>query len=533
MFSSLHTVKDKVKNNSLQTNNKGFKLNFNVKEVKKKFREDVSKTVEYENLDYSSAASYSTTHETAAAAVANNDSVMSATAIISNVIDLFMKFGLKLGKLGKKLLELLFKKKKFKLVKKDKPTGGNTTDTKKTDDDKKKTEEKKKEDEKKEEDKKKTEEKKKEEDKKKTEEKKKEDEKKEEDKKKTEEKKKEEDKKTSTKNEYKNIINKAGVGISSDDIKSYVVQGNNIVVELVSGTKVTLNAQTKSVEKVTTADNEYYYKNGHISGSKNPVSIFSDSANKNGQYGGAQQDFTINIDKLANDKFIKESIKTYFGSDDAQTVRTILESIECCGCNFVAVVTAILKEYEGREEDFYNTFGYEMYTVDENGNVDFNYERLIVEEFCYFRSHSFDYESDGVWDSYGASSAWGVKNITTGINDSGARVCFEHLRDKYNLDMEYTTINEERLLSREEIETYLNEGKSVVICTNSYNVYNTGYVKEGSLPYFSEMGYGGHAMTITGFDEYGNMLVSTWGNEFTISVQNPEGAYWTYYEIIG
>ena len=40
-------------------------------------------------------------------------------------------------------------------------------------------------------------------------------------------------------------------------------------------------------------------------------------------------------------------------------------------------------------------------------------------------------------------------------------------------------------------------------------------------------------MTITGFDEYGNMLVSTWGNEFTISVQNPGGAYWTYYEIIG
>ena len=537
MFSSLHTVKDKVKSNPLSSNKGKIKLNFSIKDVKKKYRDEVSKTENYDEIDYSSAKTNEVSSSTGAV-TANQTKVVSYATLISILASLFGGLGCVLGFFGMKLIQLLIKKGKIKLYKDneyviidqnlaigDPSNKDSDVDNKELDKD---TEQKKNDEKKKEEEKKRKEE----EDKKKKEEEKKR--KEEEDKKKKEEedkkKKEEENKKNDTKQTYVANINKIGLNITATDIKNIKTDGNNTIVELNNGVNIVLNNQT--VSKIITSDNEYYYKNGHLVGSKNFVGLFSEKTNSTGQYGGAQQDFTNNIDELSKDPIIKNTIKEFYNVDDTQSVRTLLESIECCGCNFVAIATAIMKKYQGREEDFYNTFGYDMYKIDKNGNVDFNYERLVVEEFCYFRTHNFDFEGDGIYDSYGSSTVQGAKYIKTGLNNQGAQVCYEYLQNKYNFDGTFEFKNDGTLLTREEIEDYLNQGRSVVICTNSYTLNNTGYVKQGSFTSFSEMGYGGHGMTITGFDDYGNMLVSSWGNEFTISVQNPGGSFFTYYEIM-
>ena len=258
--------------------------------------------------------------------------------------------------------------------------------------------------------------------------------------------------------------------------------------------------------------------------------LYTDSNNHIAQYGGNQQDLTDRVDELASAQYIKDLIKRDFGTTDPQAIRSFLTSITCCGCNYTAVVNSVFNQYNGREQDFYNDFGYPMYTVDKNGNIDYNYEYMITEIYSLYRRTSFDFDGDGYYDVYGTGNIWEASNKgADGIDSKGAEFCYNYLKDKYGLSGQYTVFDEGRLLTQDEINSYLAQGKTIILCTNNYNVYQT---VPDALYY---PGHEAHAMVITGYDENNQLHVSTWGHDYVVDSRqpNPDYGYWTYYEIIG
>ena len=121
-----------------------------------------------------------------------------------------------------------------------------------------------------------------------------------------------------------------------------------------------------------------------------PISIFDEENRKSFQYGGDQETFVNNFEKLIKDERIWNEMQKYFpvssfGSYDKAMFfyKRYFEFIFDSGCGYVAAVDRIFKEFEGREEEFEQVFGYPMYTVDDVGNIDFNYEILSLEFFNY------------------------------------------------------------------------------------------------------------------------------------------------------
>lgn len=346
---------------------------------------------------------------------------------------------------------------------------------------------------------------------------------------------------TDTKADFGSIVKyakKVGFNISKDDISKVEKSGDNLVAYLKNGNKVTIDANTNKVTSVyvSSKDVTFYYKDGHVSGSSNPEisSIFSDANNGNGQYGGSQHDFKNNTEELLKNKDIMNILQNTFGTNDPEACAAYLRSINSMGCHFTALINSVFDQYKGREQEFYDTFGFPMYTVDKNGNIDYNYETLIVDIHSKYWTTSIDWESDGVWDHYGSGNIWDAASSANcqGINIYGAQFCYDYLKEKYGINGGVDII-ENRMITEDEFNQLTESGKNIIINSNCYTLRNPdGSWAEDNYRY-------GHAMTVTGFttDANGNrvMTVSNWGKEYLIypTESFDYGGSFVYWDVVG
>ena len=103
------------------------------------------------------------------------------------------------------------------------------------------------------------------------------------------------------------------------------------------------------------------------------ISIFDNENIESKQYGANQKDFFLNFDNLINNKQIWDELQIYMpyevfdNMDDALFFyKKYFELICECGCGYVAATNYIFHQFEDKEKEFENKFGYPMYTVDEN-----------------------------------------------------------------------------------------------------------------------------------------------------------------------
>ncbi len=168
------------------------------------------------------------------------------------------------------------------------------------------------------------------------------------------------------------------------------------------------NGATVVFDKPINTNTETFYNNSNIyynySDPENPyyrrynpetddfdyISIFDIENSYNEQYGGNQQDFELHFDSLIRDKYIWNELQkyfpeSYFGSHEQAMFfyKKYFKKIADNGCGYIAAINKVFMEFTGREQEFENTFGYPMYKVDSNGNIDFNYERLTLEFIDY------------------------------------------------------------------------------------------------------------------------------------------------------
>lgn len=123
-------------------------------------------------------------------------------------------------------------------------------------------------------------------------------------------------------------------------------------------------------------------------GEYHDISIFDYENITTRQYGANQNVFHDHFSVLIQDPLIMEEIQKMFpyskidkDLDPMIFYRFYLDTIRKDGCSFAAGVNAIFNLYEGREDEFYNTFGFPMYNISSNYQVDFNYEVMMLAYF--------------------------------------------------------------------------------------------------------------------------------------------------------
>lgn len=106
--------------------------------------------------------------------------------------------------------------------------------------------------------------------------------------------------------------------------------------------------------------------------------------------GGSQEDIYKNFDELIKNQVIYDEMQAYFPISEFDTYeeaigfyKAYFHNISKNGCGYVAWVNVIFHAFEGQEKAFYNTFGFPMYTVNNKGFIDFNYEPLIIKYYNY------------------------------------------------------------------------------------------------------------------------------------------------------
>lgn len=118
--------------------------------------------------------------------------------------------------------------------------------------------------------------------------------------------------------------------------------------------------------------------------------IFNKENIKSCQFGANQLDFQNNYLSLIKDPLIYEEIQKYFPEKDFDFdeerdyfYKRYLQIIADCGCGYTALTDSIFKYFNGKEELFYQTFGFPMYVIKDD-NIDYNYELMTLKMFNYY-----------------------------------------------------------------------------------------------------------------------------------------------------
>lgn len=297
-------------------------------------------------------------------------------------------------------------------------------------------------------------------------------------------------------------------------------------------------------------------KNGLAVGGENldgNADVFDDQ----GGYGGDQGDLEHNKSgwkflfwRFGADKELFDFVRTYdnFQNYSNDEIVALYKKINSEGCGYVAFANNIFVEFEGREQEFEEVFGFPMY----NESGDFNFNRLLIDFYASTDDRYDLNQPDGSLALVHAALSrymgreeefrekYGVELYLNGDRNSGCwnEEAMQRILDEYQgqdiveleqsgmsgyemnnrihqymsdkgIHYESEFVQSPQLLGTEQIDQYLDSGKNINIVVSDFNLYNeNGDIVHGDV--------GGHWMTITGTTEDGRYIVSSWGERYYI-----------------
>ncbi len=289
--------------------------------------------------------------------------------------------------------------------------------------------------------------------------------------------------------EYKESTNFKSLSKSVIPVKYMEVDGNilyfnsnNKLIGL-DGNKITMEYGGKG-DTFNISINE----NGMIiirDSQNNPLNIFADYNLEIGQYGGNQMD--LNNADLLLDNSMQALLEKYIPQATDEEKLAFLSSASEVSCGYTAMTNIVFKYFEGKEQEFYNTFGYPMYEVTSSGeslSIDYNYEPLIIDLFCHANNVK---ESNLLLVKY---------NYFFGTDDGTFDRMYNYLEQNYGMSLGSGTGNS--------IYTFIAE--------KGYTLYEM----DGDVYAQFEPGEGYHAMTIVDYTDDGKPIVSSWGKKYIL-----------------
>ena len=330
--------------------------------------------------------------------------------------------------------------------------------------------------------------------------------------------------------ELYNKYNLIQYGAKVFDIVSITSINEFNCIQLANGTKLSFDQQTGELFAITIGKNGYYFSDGHITSATLSPSIFRRNNLENNQYGGNQCVFSNNFEELLNNPEIMRILKENFPDATMEDYELYLKKVSNCGCGYVALINGLFEKYEGREEQFYKDFGISMYTIDVNGNVDYNYEPLVLEYFTYVYHNYYGWSIEKIYGNIAELS--GNDAAITNEKSTGAFGSIpetenqfdDYLKNKYGVDINVAVIDCNSDYDSI-IEKYHDLVKSfpdatIIIGAGGYDLYDIN--EDGSRGNISSEEGGGHAMTIIGI-ENGEIIISSWGKKYILDISDLSG----------
>lgn len=274
------------------------------------------------------------------------------------------------------------------------------------------------------------------------------------------------------------------------------------------------------------------------------ISIFGDYNLNSGQYGGNQMSLTNNAGDLLQDPVVLKMLQETFPDASMEDYLLYLNKITNVGCGYVAQVNTLFKAYEGKESQFYNKFGFSMYTVDGNGNIDFNYEYLVID----YVNSTYGKSGYSIQELYGnsdgtatdAALSGNTGGIMEGVHPSDTKSFTNFLQSEYGITAKGDSsicanyadvggfsnviLNVGNMFTGgsdflEHYQKNYGSGDNVIICTEGFDMYTYDAVT-GGRGELAGSNVGAHGMTITGVTSSGDFIVSSWGEQFVLGLEN-------------
>jgi len=279
---------------------------------------------------------------------------------------------------------------------------------------------------------------------------------------------------------------------------------------------------------------------------------FDDDPN-NGTYGADQGDMKNHKKgipflwfRFFEDEELFDFIKQHSRYKDYSNtqIADLMDQINNEGCGYVAIVNNIFVEYEGREEEFEQIFGFPMY--DKNGKANYNY--LLVDFYACTDDQYYLDESQGATalvndvileyldgreeefqKKYGCPPLLEGRRInpkarqailddyqntsSTSMDTSGTTLYslenrLQHYLNEKGVTCSVNPIN--GMPDNSQLKQYMDNGKNVNISVSDFNLYD----EKGNAVYTD---VGGHWMTVTGMTDDGRYIVSSWGERYYLN----------------
>ena len=260
-------------------------------------------------------------------------------------------------------------------------------------------------------------------------------------------------------------------------------------------------------------NNLIYKRVDSDTGEYNDISIYDKENIASHQYGANQKVFEVQFASLFVDKNIKEEVEkimpldSFSDSDEARRYYKIFFNfIDDNGCGYVAATNRIFRLFEGREEDFYNAFGFPMYIVI-GEYVDFNYEPMILKFFNYSiikKFGSIDYVRSSIKRiiKENKDNEFGEINTDYGIKlnvDFGYII--EFLKE-YGIDVDVNVL-----------EGLAGSNIDDIVAVDDFKLYVVN--QDGTIQRTIEKD-DPHYVSITGQTEDGQFICSSWGYPYVL-----------------
>ncbi|MDR1687865.1 MAG: C39 family peptidase [Clostridiales bacterium] len=201
--------------------------------------------------------------------------------------------------------------------------------------------------------------------------------------------------------------------------------------------------------------------------------------NANGVYGGDQGAPLSRFAYGDDPNFIKFMRELLPGKNDGQ-IEDYLSTFNNVGCGYVAMANTVFVQYANRPDEFEKIFGFPMYQIDGSGNISYNFDYLVVDL----------YNSSGKIGE-GTTFEDREKMLEDYLHSKGVKVSVTS--DQLDVTGVAEALKNGQVILRQ---------RPVIL-----------HRANGS----KQISNGGHAIVVTGIDTNGNLIVSSWGELYTIN----------------
>lgn len=283
-----------------------------------------------------------------------------------------------------------------------------------------------------------------------------------------------------------------------------------------------------SIDNITKVDPKEIKINMDYMNSKVGAELFSDT-----KYGGNQSDVSNIISasilkkqlstlELYKADTIKGVIRKYYPNVSDTEMINLTEKYSDSGCGYMALANSIclyMGNLENGGELFKQKFGYDLY-FDNNGSKSYNVETVALDLFLSRFSDMSCTDIINTSETLGMSSLFNDYENTAkklleplGINTSVVSVDSFHTNNSALSLILNSDDSSFKILSAFDFDMELLLGD--ISATNHDKALSNSVIKSNVVK-----DVGGHAMLITGLDDYNNLIVSSWSQKYKFLIDS-------------